>query len=176
MLILLLTFFQFYSVVSRNSKVNNFASSLFLWIIIRSGLLAEIWWLLLLLLLLIIISEEVSISFSPLPLTIADNKCLFPISYDFLHTAQWYDLNKSKVHFIGKLFKIRFLRKYFSCWFIQKHVYWIWLEIHFCFVLFCFSLFFFMHKEYEPFIYLLNILCFLYLHQHFIFSSVSASV
>ena len=38
-----LAFFQFYSVVSRDSKVDNFASSLFffLLIIIRSGLLAE---------------------------------------------------------------------------------------------------------------------------------------
>ena len=36
--------FQFYSVVSRDSKVDNFANSLFLLIIIRSGLLAEIWW------------------------------------------------------------------------------------------------------------------------------------
>ena len=43
-LILLFTFFQFYSVISQDSKVNNFASSLFLLIIIRSGLLAEIWW------------------------------------------------------------------------------------------------------------------------------------
>ena len=49
-LILLFTFFQFYSVVSRDSKVDNFASSLFflflffffLLIIIRSGLPAKI--------------------------------------------------------------------------------------------------------------------------------------
>ena len=41
-LILLFTFFQFYSVVSQDSKVDNFASSLFLLIIIRSGLLVEI--------------------------------------------------------------------------------------------------------------------------------------
>ena len=43
-LILLFTFFQFYSVVSRDNKVNNFAISLLLFlllIIIRSGLLAE---------------------------------------------------------------------------------------------------------------------------------------
>ena len=44
-LILLFTFFQFYSVVSRDSKIDNFASSFFfLLIIIRSGLLAEISW------------------------------------------------------------------------------------------------------------------------------------
>ena len=43
--ILLFTFFQFYSIVSRDSKVHNFASSLFfflLLIVIRSGLLVEI--------------------------------------------------------------------------------------------------------------------------------------
>ena len=42
--ILLFIFFQLYSVVSRHSKVDNFANSLFLLllIIIRSGLLAEI--------------------------------------------------------------------------------------------------------------------------------------
>ena len=37
-LILLFGFLQFYSVVSRDSKIDNFASSLFLLIIIRSGL------------------------------------------------------------------------------------------------------------------------------------------
>ena len=44
-LIPLFTFFLFYSVVSRDSKVNNFADFLFFFlvIIIRSGLLAEIW-------------------------------------------------------------------------------------------------------------------------------------
>ena len=41
-LILLFTFFQFYSVINRDSKIDNFASSLFLLIIIRSGLLAGI--------------------------------------------------------------------------------------------------------------------------------------
>ena len=41
-LILLFTFFQFYSVVSRDSKVDNFAISLFLLLnIIRPGLLVE---------------------------------------------------------------------------------------------------------------------------------------
>ena len=44
-LILLFTFFRFYSMVSRDSKVDNFANSLFLLlIIIRSDLLVEIWW------------------------------------------------------------------------------------------------------------------------------------
>ena len=45
-LILLFTFFQFYSVVSQDSKVNNFANFLFflLLIIIRSGLLTKIRW------------------------------------------------------------------------------------------------------------------------------------
>ena len=43
-LILLFIFFQFYSVVSRDSKLHNFASSLFLLIIIRSAHLAEVRW------------------------------------------------------------------------------------------------------------------------------------
>ena len=44
-LILLFPFFQFYSVVSRDSKVDNFANSLFFLLsIIRSGLLVEIRW------------------------------------------------------------------------------------------------------------------------------------
>ena len=43
-LISFFTFFQFYSVISRNSKIHNFASSLFLLIMIRSGRLAEIRW------------------------------------------------------------------------------------------------------------------------------------
>ena len=42
-LMVLFTFFQFYSLVSRDSKVNSFANSHFLLlIIIKSGLLAEI--------------------------------------------------------------------------------------------------------------------------------------
>ena len=40
----LFTFLQIYSVVHRDSKVDNFADSLFLLIIIRSGLLARISW------------------------------------------------------------------------------------------------------------------------------------
>ena len=43
-LILLFTFFQFHSVVSRESQVEYFANSLFcLLIIIKSGFLADIW-------------------------------------------------------------------------------------------------------------------------------------
>ena len=42
--IFLFTLFQFYSEVNWDSKVHKFASSLFLLIIIRSGLLNEIWW------------------------------------------------------------------------------------------------------------------------------------
>ena len=40
-LILLFIFFQFYSVVSRNRKLHSFASSFFLLISIKSGLLTE---------------------------------------------------------------------------------------------------------------------------------------
>ena len=44
-LVLLFTFFQFYSMVSRDSEVDKFVNSLFfLLIIIRSGLLTEIRW------------------------------------------------------------------------------------------------------------------------------------
>ena len=43
-LILLFRFFQFYSVVSRDSKVGNFANSRFLLVILRSSLLAKIRW------------------------------------------------------------------------------------------------------------------------------------
>ena len=43
-LILLFTFFQVYSVLNKDSKVDNFANSLFLLIIIRSVLLAETRW------------------------------------------------------------------------------------------------------------------------------------
>ena len=43
-LILHFIFFQLYSVVSWDSTADNFSNSLFLLIIIRSGLLAEIWW------------------------------------------------------------------------------------------------------------------------------------
>ena len=41
---LLFTFFRFYSVVSRDSNAHSLASSLFLLITIRSGILAEIRW------------------------------------------------------------------------------------------------------------------------------------
>ena len=43
-LIILFTFFHFYFVVSRDSKVDYFAGSLFFLLIIKSGLLAEIRW------------------------------------------------------------------------------------------------------------------------------------
>ena len=43
--LILFTFFQFYFVVSRDSKVGNFSCSLFFWLItLRSSLLAEIRW------------------------------------------------------------------------------------------------------------------------------------
>ena len=42
--IFLFTFFQFYSAISRESKVDNFANSLFLLLIIMSGLLVKIRW------------------------------------------------------------------------------------------------------------------------------------
>ena len=55
-LILLFIFFQFYSVVCRDSKVDYFASSLFfLLIIIKSGLLAGIRWSVIIIIIIIII-------------------------------------------------------------------------------------------------------------------------
>ena len=92
-LILLFTFFQFYSVISRDSKVHNFANSLFLsffffLFIIRSGLLAEIRW-------------SVCMSKSHRSLCVLFSRTdaglfiyhLFELSnFNFLHISQWITL------------------------------------------------------------------------------------
>ena len=89
-LILLFTFFQFYSVVSRNSKVDNFANSLFffLLIIIKSGLLAKIRW-------------SVCVSKSHRSLCVSFSRtgaglCIYHLfvwsSLNFLHISQWITL------------------------------------------------------------------------------------
>ena len=84
-LISLFTFFQFYSVVSLDSKVDNFAHFLFLMIIIRSGLLAEIRW-------------SVCISKSHRSLCVSFSKtaaglCIYHLlawsNLNFLHISQW---------------------------------------------------------------------------------------
>ena len=86
-LILLFIFFQFYSLVSRDSKVHNFANSLFL-LIIRSGLQAEIRWL-------VCMSKShrslcVSLSRTDAGLCICH---LFVWSnVNFLHISQWIPL------------------------------------------------------------------------------------
>ena len=84
LLIILLTFFQFYSVVSRGSKVQNFVSSVVLSIIISCGLLAEIMW-------------SVSMSKSYRTLCVSFSRryaglCIYhlivPWHLDFLHISQ----------------------------------------------------------------------------------------
>ena len=89
-LILLFTFFQFYSVVSRDCKVNNFANSLFLLllVIIRSGILAEIRW-------------SVCMSKSHRSLCVSFSRtgagfCIYHLfvwsNLNFLHISQWITL------------------------------------------------------------------------------------
>ena len=87
-LILLFTFFQFYSVVSRDSKVDHFASSLFLLIIIRSVFLAEIRW-------------SVCLSKSHRSLCVLFSRkgaelCIYHLfvwsNLNFLHISQWITL------------------------------------------------------------------------------------
>ena len=88
-LILLFTFFQFYSVVSRDSKVDNFASSLFfLLIIIRSGLLAEIRGF-------GCMSKShrsLCVSFSRTGAELCIYHLLVWSNLNFLHNSQWYIL------------------------------------------------------------------------------------
>ena len=84
-LISLFTFFQFYSVVCRDSKVDNFANFLFLLIIIRSSLLAEM-------------MGSVYISKSQRRLCVSFSKtgaelCIYHLlawsNLNFLHISQW---------------------------------------------------------------------------------------
>ena len=87
-LILLFTFFQFYSVFSRYGKVDNFASSLFLLIIIRSGLLAEIRWSVRML--------KSHRSLYVLSLRTGARLCIYHLfvwsNLNFLHISQWITL------------------------------------------------------------------------------------
>ena len=92
MLISLFTFFQFYSVVSRDSKVHNFADFLFffflLLIIIRSGLLAEIKWS-------VCISKShrsLRVSFSRTGVELCIYHLLAWSNLSFLHISQWITL------------------------------------------------------------------------------------
>ena len=86
MLILLFTFFQFYSVVSQDSKVDNFGS--FLLIIIRSGLLAEIW--------LSVCMPKSHRSLCVLFYRTGAGLCIYHLlvwsNLNFLHISQWITL------------------------------------------------------------------------------------
>ena len=88
-LISLFTFFQFYSVVSRDSKVHNLANFLFFWlIIIRSGLLAEIMWS-------VCISKShrsLCLSFSSTGAGLCIYHLLAWSNLNFLHISQWITL------------------------------------------------------------------------------------
>ena len=87
-LISLFTFFQFYSAVRRDSKVDNFADFLFLLIIIRSGLLAEVRWS-------VCISKShrsLCVSFSRTDAWLCIYHLLVWSNLNFLHTSQWITL------------------------------------------------------------------------------------
>ena len=84
-LILLFKFFQFYFVVHWNCKVHNSASSCFLLIIIRSGLLVEVRW-----------SAGISksqrslcVSFSRIDSGLCIYHLLIWSNFNFLHNFQW---------------------------------------------------------------------------------------
>ena len=88
-LILLFTFFQFYFVVNRDSKVDNFANSLFfLLIIIRSSLLAEVKWS-------VCMSKShwcLCVSFSRTDVGLRIYHLFIWSNIDFLHISQWITL------------------------------------------------------------------------------------
>ena len=91
-LILLFIFFHFYSVVSRDSKVDNFANSLFffffLLIIVNSGLLAEIRWS-------VCMSKShrsLCLSFSRTGAGLCIYYLLVWSNLHFLHSSQWITL------------------------------------------------------------------------------------
>ena len=89
-LIPLFTFFQFYSVVSRDSKVDYFASSLFffLLIIIKSGLLARIRWSVCMLK----SHRSLWVAFSRIGAGLCIYHLLVCSSLNFLHISLWITL------------------------------------------------------------------------------------
>ena len=88
-LIILFTFFQFYSVVCRDSKVDYFASSLFfLWIIIKSGLLAGIRWSVCMLK----SHRSLCVGFSWTSAGLCIYHLLIWSNLNFLHISQWITL------------------------------------------------------------------------------------
>ena len=87
-LIILFAFFQFYSVVCRNSKVHNSASSLFLLIIIRSGRLAEIRWSVCILK----SQRRLCVSFSRTESGLCIYHWFVWSNFNVLHNSQWITL------------------------------------------------------------------------------------
>ena len=88
-LIPLFTFFQFYSVVSRDSKVDYFASSFFFWlIIIKSGLLPGIRWSVCMLK----SQRSLCVSFSRTGAGLCIYHLLVWSNLSFLHISQWITL------------------------------------------------------------------------------------
>ena len=87
-LILLFTFLQIYSVVRRDSKVDNFENSFFIIIIIRSGLLAGIRWS------VFMLKSHRSLceSFSRTGAGLCIYHLLVWSNLNFLHTYQWITL------------------------------------------------------------------------------------
>ena len=87
-LILLFTFFQFYSVVIRDSKVDYFASSLFLLIIIKSGRLTGIRWSVCMLK----SHRSLCVAFSRTGAGLCIYHLLVWSNLNFLHISQWITL------------------------------------------------------------------------------------
>ena len=88
-LILLFSFLQIYSVVHRDTKVDNFASSLFLLIIIRSDLLARIRWSICMLK----SHRSLCVSFSRTGAELCIYHLLVWSNFNFLHISQWITLS-----------------------------------------------------------------------------------
>ena len=88
-LISLFRFFQFYSVISRDSKVDNFADFLFfLLIITRSGLLVEIMWSVCILK----SHRSLCVSFSRTRAGLCIYHLLAWTNLNFFHISQWITL------------------------------------------------------------------------------------
>ena len=87
-LILLFTFLQIYSMVRRDRKVDNFVNSLFLLIIMRSGLLAGIRWSVWMLK----SHRSLCVSFSWTDAGLCIYHLLVWSNLNFLHISQWITL------------------------------------------------------------------------------------
>ena len=84
-LIFLLAFFQFYSVICRDSKVNNMVGSLLLLTIIRTGRLAEVGWSVC----LWKSQKSFCVSFSITDSGLYINHLFVWWNFNFLHSFQW---------------------------------------------------------------------------------------